>query len=62
MAKSGSPKNTKNKALHSKLMDQKKNKLRKSKNKNTDRIKAMTSKFQENIRKENTKSNKKVGV
>ena len=50
MAKSGTPKNTKNKALHSKLMDQKKAKLKKDKTKNVDRIKAMTSKFQQQIR------------
>ena len=56
MAKSGSPKNTKNKALHSKLMDQKKNKLKKDKTKNLDRIKAMTSKFQQQIRDNNTTS------
>ena len=53
MAKSGSPKNTKNKALHSKLMDQKKAKLKKDKTKNVDRIKAMTSKFQQQIRDKN---------
>ena len=53
MAKSGTPKNTKNKALHSKLMDQKKAKLKKDKTKNVDRIKAMTSKFQQQIRDKN---------
>lgn len=51
MAKAGSPKNTKNKALHSKLMDRKKRKAAKEKDKNKDRLKAMTSKFQEQQRK-----------
>ena len=50
MAKAGSSKNTKNKALHSKLMDRKKRKVAKEKNKNKDRLKAMTSKFQQQIR------------
>jgi len=52
MAKIGSPKNTKNKALHSKLMDRKKNKQRKDKLKNVDRIKEMNRKFQEKLRNE----------
>ena len=56
MAKSPHPKNTKNKALHSKLMDQKKAKLKKEKTKNADRIKAMTSKFQQQIRESNDSS------
>ncbi len=54
MAKAGSPKNTKNKALHSKLMDRKKNKQRKEKLKNVDRIKEMNRKFQEKLRNEKT--------
>ena len=53
MAKAGSPKNTKNKALHSKLMDRKKRKATKEKNKNKDRLKAMTSKFQQQLRDQN---------
>ncbi len=47
MAKSGSPKNTKNKALHSKLMGRKKRKKAKDKDKNKDRLKEITRKFQE---------------
>ena len=58
MAKSGAPKNTKNKALHSKLMYQKKNKLKKDKLKNVDLIKAMTSKFQQQVREANKANNK----
>lgn len=46
MAKSGSPKNTKNKALHSKLMGRKKRKKAKDKDKNKDRLKEITRKFQ----------------
>jgi len=56
MAKSGSPKNTKNKALHSKLMDRKKRKKAKDKNKNKDRLKEIARKFQEGSRA-NTKEN-----
>ncbi len=47
MAKSGSPKNTKNKALHSKLMGRKKRKKAKDKDKNKDRLKEITRKFKE---------------
>jgi len=47
MAKSGSPKNTKNKALHSKLMGRKKRKQASEKDKNKDRLKEITRKFQE---------------
>ncbi len=50
MAKSGSAKNTKNKALHSKLMERKKNKARKEKDKNKERKKEMVRKFQEQIK------------
>ena len=46
MAKSGSPKNTKNKALHSKLMARKKRKKANDKNKNKDRLKEIARKFQ----------------
>ena len=53
MAKSGSAKNTKNKALHSKLMERKKNKARKEKDKNKDRKKEMTRKYQESIKLKN---------
>lgn len=56
MAKSGSPKNTKNKALHSKLMDRKKRKKVKDKNKNKDRLKEIARKFQEGSQA-NTKEN-----
>lgn len=47
MPKKGSPKNTVNKAKHSKLMNQKKNKLREQKLKNTARLKAIIQKSQE---------------
>ncbi|MEJ6791491.1 MAG: hypothetical protein QNK89_01810 [Lacinutrix sp.] len=43
MAKSGSAKNTKNKAKHSKLMDKKKNKLRQEKIARTERLKAIVA-------------------
>lgn len=56
MAKTGSPKNTKNKALHSKLMDQKKNKQKKDKLKNVDRIKEMNRKFQESLQIKNNEN------
>lgn len=45
MAKTGSPKNTKNKALHSKLMDRKKRKKAIEKDKNKDRLKEIARKF-----------------
>lgn len=41
MAKSGSAKNTKNKAKHTKLMDKKRNKLRKEKLTRKERLKAI---------------------
>ncbi len=41
MAKKGKAKNTKNKAKHTKLMSQKKNKLREEKELHTKRIKAI---------------------
>ncbi len=44
MAKSGSAKNTKNKAKHARLMDQKKNKIRKEKQTRKDRLKAIMAK------------------
>ena len=48
MAKKGSAKNTKNKALHSKLMNQKKNKQKASKISTRERLKAIVRKSQEN--------------
>jgi len=48
MAKSGSPKNTKNKAKHSKLMDKKKNKLRKEKLTRKERLKVIMEKSKNN--------------
>ncbi len=58
MAKSGGAKNTKNKALHSKLMERKKKKARKEKDKNKDRKKEMVRKFQEqNNAKQNLDNN-----
>ena len=47
MAKKGHPKNTKNKAKHSKLMTQKKNKLKKSKELHAKRIKSIIKKLKE---------------
>lgn len=41
MAKSGSAKNTKNKAKHTKLMDKKKNKLRQEKTNRKKRLKTI---------------------
>ncbi|WP_169787562.1 hypothetical protein [Lacinutrix algicola] len=43
MAKSGSAKNTKNKAKHTKLMDKKKNKLRQEKIARKEKLKAIIS-------------------
>ena len=43
MAKSGSAKNTKNKAKHSKLMDKKKNKLRQEKIARKEKLKSIVS-------------------
>ncbi|WP_372744577.1 hypothetical protein [Lutibacter sp.] len=47
MAKKGSAKNTKNKALHSKLMERKKNKLRDEKIAHKEKLKAIIKKSQE---------------
>ena len=47
MPKSGRPKNTLNKAKHSKLMAQKKNKLKEKKLANTERLKAIIRKSKE---------------
>jgi len=47
MAKKGTPKNTKNKAKHSKLMDRKKNKLRDYKIDRENRLKTMVKKMHE---------------
>ncbi|PZW40623.1 MULTISPECIES: hypothetical protein [Mesonia] len=51
MAKSGSEKNTKNKAKHTKLMNRKKNKLRQEKADRKARLKELTAKMKE--KKEN---------
>jgi len=47
MAKKGHPKNTKNKAKHSKLMNQKKNKLKEAKELHIKRIKEIIQKHKE---------------
>lgn len=47
MAKKGQPKNTKNKAKHAKLMEQKKNKARKEKEATRARLKAIIAKSKE---------------
>jgi hypothetical protein len=44
MAKKGAEKNTRNKALHSKLMGRKKNKLREEKQRRQNRLKAILEK------------------
>ncbi|WP_167571900.1 hypothetical protein [Aquimarina algiphila] len=45
MAKKGKEKNTQNKAKHAKLMNRKKNKLRKEKEARAERLKALTQKI-----------------
>lgn len=47
MAKAGSPKNTKNKAKHNKLMNRKKNKLRDDKIARENRLKTMVQKMKD---------------
>ncbi len=47
MAKAGKQKNTRNKAKHTKLMNQKKNKLRKEKEDRATRLKALVQKMHE---------------
>lgn len=49
MAKKGQAKNTKNKAKHSKLMDRKKNKIRKDKDANKEKLKEIMKRYQESI-------------
>ena len=49
MAKKGSAKNTKNKAKHSKLMAQKKNKLREEKELHARKIKSILQKHKEEL-------------
>ena len=48
MAKTGQPKNTINKAKHTKLMNQKKNKLKEKKLAHKEHLKAIVRKSQEN--------------
>ncbi len=55
MAKKGSEKNTVNKATHRKLMNQKKNKLRKSTESTKDRLKAIMKKANESKLDEGSK-------
>lgn len=52
MAKKGQEKNTKNKAKHSKLMARKKNKIRKDKEANKERLKEIMQKYQEQLKKD----------
>jgi len=56
MAKKGKEKNTQNKAKHTKLMNRKKNKLRKEKESRAERLKAMVRKI--NANKQNESGNK----
>lgn len=58
MAKKGHPKNTKNKALHSKLMSRKKSKLREEKIKRALRLKELTRKINEMRKKGNDEMTK----
>lgn len=46
----GQEKNTKNKAKHSKLMARKKNKIRRDKDANKERLKAIMEKYQESLK------------
>lgn len=48
MSKKGSQKNTKNKAKHAKLMNRKKEKLRREKDAHRERLKAIVKKANEN--------------
>ncbi|WP_197077321.1 hypothetical protein [Lacinutrix sp. Hel_I_90] len=52
MAKTGRPKNTKNKTKHSKLMDKKKNKLRQGKIDRKEKLKAIIARSKENTNEE----------
>ena len=47
MAKSGSPKNTKNKSKHNKLMGRKVNKIKQKEDAHKERLKALKAKIQE---------------
>ncbi len=48
MAKTGREKNTKNKAKHSKLMDRKKNKLKKEEQTRKEKLKEIVQKMKQN--------------
>ena len=50
MTKKGQAKNTKNKAKHSKIMNQKKNKIREAKELHAKRIKAVLQKHKEQLK------------
>ena len=52
MAKTGRPKNTKNKTKHSKLMDKKKNKLRQGKIDRKEKLKAIIARSKEHPNEE----------
>ncbi len=60
MSKKGHPKNTKNKALHTKLMNRKKNKLKTSKNANKDRIKSIQRKYNQQLKSKEKLQNIKL--
>ncbi|WP_299436265.1 hypothetical protein [uncultured Aquimarina sp.] len=57
MAKKGREKNTQNKAKHTKLMNRKKNKLRKEKELRAERLKAIVKKANANASKQNESNN-----
>ncbi len=60
MAKANSPKNTKNKALHSKLMGRKKRKKAAEKDKNKERLKEIARQFHASQTEENLTTDNKI--
>lgn len=56
MAKKGQEKNTKNKAKHSKLMARKKNKIRRDKEANKEKLKEIIKRHQESLNSEKEKT------
>ena len=56
MAKAGSAKNTKNKALHTKLLNRKKAKLQEEKKEKAARLKALVTKMNQQLRDESSEN------
>lgn len=50
MAKKGQAKNTKNKSKHTKLMERKKNKIRKDKDANKEKLKEIMKRYQNSLK------------